>query len=197
MRSNILMAFAFAMMLCLTLYSGVYASSLGKAEIVHFWVAVPAGNVTEPMTLRGAGPPISMAPLTIDLDARGLPKKLLNPDVEAISTHWIYNLGKKPIRICLDLVNVTFPIEWEVKADWPYDPSTHTFTKPLPPGQRIPGLSVDWIFKIPAYYMDEQVIYDGGLLILDADSGQPLTFIPIKIVRGGTTVPQGGVGSCH
>jgi hypothetical protein len=45
--------------------------------------------------------------------------------------------------------------------------------------------------------MDEQVIYDGGLLILDADSGQPLTFIPIKIVRGGTTVPQGGVGSCH
>ncbi|MEM3040275.1 MAG: hypothetical protein QXO54_05670, partial [Candidatus Methanomethylicaceae archaeon] len=131
---------AFIIMFCITIYSGVYANSLSKAEIVHFWVAVPAGNVTEPITLRGAGPPINMAPIIIDLDARGLPKNLLNPNIEAISTHWIYNLDKRPHKLGLDLLNVTFPVEWEVRADWPYDPATHTFTKPLPPGQRIPSL---------------------------------------------------------
>lgn len=197
MRSRTLKILAFITTLCMTLYSGAYASSLSKAEIVHFWVAVPAGNVTEPKTLRGTGPPINMAPIIIDLDARGVLKNLLNPDVEALSTHWIYNLGKKPVKLGLDLVNITFPIEWEVKADWPYDPATHTFTKPLLPGQKISGLSIDWTFKIPAYYMDEAVIYDGGLLIFDADSNQPLTFIPIKIVRGANIPTQGGVGSCH
>ncbi|MEM3882404.1 MAG: hypothetical protein QXO23_03375 [Candidatus Methanomethyliaceae archaeon] len=196
MRSRTLIILAFLIMFCITIYSGVYANSLSKAEIVHFWVAVPAGNVTEPITLRGAGPPINMAPIIIDLDARGLPKNLLNPNIEAISTHWIYNLDKRPHKLGLDLLNVTFPVEWEVRADWPYDPATHTFTKPLPPGQRIPSLSIDWIFKIPAYYMDEQVIYDGGLLVFDADSGQPLTFIPIKFVRGEIS-SIGGTGSCH
>ncbi|MCX8181551.1 MAG: hypothetical protein N3D12_00365 [Candidatus Methanomethyliaceae archaeon] len=197
MQRRTLVMLAFITMFCLTIYSGAYASSLSKAEIVHFWVAVPAGNVTEPKTLRGAGPPINMAPIIIDLDTRGLPKNLLNPNVEAISTHWIYNLDKRPYKLGLDLINTHFPVEWEVRSEWPYDPTTHTFTKPLPPGQRIPGLSIDWIFKIPAYYMDEQVIYDGGLLIFDADSGQPLTFIPIKIVRGGIIPSQGGLGSCH
>ncbi|MGC8936361.1 MAG: hypothetical protein ACP5KV_03225 [Candidatus Methanomethylicaceae archaeon] len=197
MRSRTLAIIAFTSMLCLTLYSGVYASSLSKAEIVHFWVAVPGGNVTEPKTLYGAGPPVKMAPIVIDLDERGMLKNLLNPHVEAISTHWIYNLGKRPVRLGLSLVNVTFPVEWEVKANWPYDPTTCIFTKPLPPGQRIPDLSIDWIFKIPAYYMDERIIYDGGLVVYDADSGQSLTFIPIKIVRGGYTPSQGGSGSCH
>ncbi|MBC7113493.1 MAG: hypothetical protein H5T34_05720 [Candidatus Methanomethyliales bacterium] len=191
------MTLAFIILLCVTLYSGIYANSISKAEIVHFWIAVPAGNVTEPITVRGVGPPINMAPLIIDLDSRGFPKRLLNPDVEAISTHWLYNVGKKPVKIGLDLVNTTFPVEWEVKANWPYDSVTHTFTKPLPPGQRIPNLSIDWVFRIPAYYMDEKVIYEGGLLVFDADSGQPLTFIPIMIVRGGTIAPQGGAGSCH
>ncbi len=123
---------AFITIFCLTIYSGVYARLLSKSEIVHFWVAVPAGNVTEPKTLRGAGPPINMVPIIIDLDARGLPKKLLNPNVEAISTRWIYNLDKRSHKLGLDLLKVPFPVEWEVRSDWPYDSTTHTFTKPLP-----------------------------------------------------------------
>lgn len=182
----------FVIALLFTLYAGIYAAEVRDSEIVHFWIAVPAGNVTKPMTIYGAGPPIKMAPLVINLDERGILKKLIQPNIEAISTHWIYNVGKKPLKIGLELVNANIPIEWEVKANWPYDPIKHIFTEPIPPGGRIPHLSIDWYFIIPNYYMDEKVIYDGGLLIYDADSGQPLTFIPIKIVRGESSSLGGG-----
>jgi len=193
MKKTVLISFIIAMLI--TLYSSVYARDLSKSEIVHFWIAVPAGNITEPITIRKAGlPPIKMAPLVIDLDQRGILKKILNPNTEAISTHWIYNIGKKPIRIKLELIEANYPIRWEVKAAWPYDPETRTFTKPLPPGMGIPKLSIDWIFEIPNYYMDEKVIYDGGLLVIDADTNELLTFIPIKLIRGG--ISQGGGASC-
>lgn len=191
---KIKIAIGFTLALLFTLYAGVYAVELRKSEIVHFWIAVPAGNITKSTTIHGAGPPIRMAPLVIDLDERGFIKKLIQPNIEAISTHWIYNVGKRPLRIGLELVNANIPIEWEVKANWPYDPVKRIFTAPIPPGGRIPNLSIDWIFIIPDYYMDEEVIYNGGLLIYDADSGQPLTFIPIKIVKGGLS--SSGGGSC-
>lgn len=182
----------FIMAAILTLCAGAYAADVRDSEIVHFWIAVPAGNITKPITIYGAGPPIRMAPLVIDLDERGSLKKLIQPNIEAISTHWIYNVGKRPVRIGLELVNVDIPVEWEVRANWPYDPANRMFTKPLPPGGSIPNLSIDWYFIIPDYYMDEKVIYDGGLLVYDADSGQPLTFIPIKIVRGEHSSLGGG-----
>ncbi len=193
MKKLILISFVFALLI--TLYSGVYSQDLSKSEIVHFWIAAPAGNITKPITIIGVGPPISMAPLVIDLDQRGILKKILNPNIEAISTHWIYNVGKKPIRIKLELIEPPYPVIWEVKAAWPYDPETHTFTKPLPPGMGIPKLSIDWIFIIPDYYMDEKIIYDGGLLVIDADTNEVLTFLPIKFVRGISS--QGGISCCE
>ncbi len=192
MRKTVLIAFV--AMFIITLSAGVYAAAFGKSEMVHFWVAFPAGNVTEPMTLRGAGPPISMAPIIIDLDERGVLKNTLNPKIEAFSTHWIYNLGKKPVRVQLELANTTFPVEWSVNSNLPYNETTHTFTGLLYPGQSIKNLGIDWYFRIPDYYMDEQIIYQGGLRIIDADTKQVLTFIPIIIGRGQEIV--GGVADC-
>ncbi len=186
---------AFTLMLALTIAAGAYGAAFGKSEMVHFWVAFPAGNVTREMTLRGAGPPVTMAPLTIDLDQRGLLKNWLDGGKEAISTHWVYNLGTKPVRVRLELVNCTIPVEWDVGGNMPYDPETHTFTTPLMPGQSIQNLGIDWFFEIPAYYMDEHLIYDGGLEVIDADTGCVLTFIPIKIVRG-SVQPSGGADCC-
>ena len=97
-------------MVAVTVGAGAYAQDYGKNEIVHFWLAVPAGDVAEPQVLRGAGPPVSLSPIYIDLDARGVLKKLLQPNVEALSTHWIYNLGKKPVRIRMDLINCSIPV---------------------------------------------------------------------------------------
>ena len=187
------MAVALLLMFIITIAAGAYGAAIGKSEMVHFWVAFPAGNVAKPMVLRGPGPPISLSPVTIDLDSRGALKNLLNPNFEAISTHWIYNYGKKPVRVKLELVNCSIPVRWEVGAGLPYDPETRTFTEPLMPGKSISNLGIDWIFEIPPNYMYEAVIYKGGLQIIDADNGQVLTFIPIEIVRGG--VSSGG-GSC-
>ncbi|MDH5806651.1 MAG: hypothetical protein QXW62_02290 [Candidatus Methanomethylicaceae archaeon] len=191
MKIKYLTGFVIAMLF--TLYASVYAAEVRDSEIVHFWIAIPAGNITKPITIYGAGPPIRMAPLIIDLDERGILKKLIQPNVEAISTHWIYNVGRKPLKIGLKLINANIPIEWEVKANWPYDASKHIFLEPIPPGGRIPNLSIDWYFIIPDYLMNEKVIYDGGLLVYDADTGESLTFIPIKIVRG---LLSSGGGSC-
>ncbi len=190
-----IVAVAFLAMFAVTIMASSYAADFGKHEMVHFWLALPAGTVIKTTVLRGPGPPIALTPITIDLDQRGVLKNLLNPSIEAISTHWIYNYGKKPVRIGLELVNCTFPVIWEVGANFPYDPETHTFMKPLMPGQSIPNLGIDWIFKIPPSVMNSAIIYDGGLLIFDADTGEPLTLIPIMIVRGGAQ-SSGGANCC-
>jgi hypothetical protein len=183
---------AFLAMFLVTIVAGAYAQSFGANEIVHFWLAVPAGVVSEPTVLRGAGPPVSLSPLQIDLDQRGFLKNTFQPNVEALSTHWIYNLGKKPVKIRMELVNVTIPVKWEVNANFEYDPETHTFTQPLMPGSSIPNLGIDWIFQIPDN--DDPLVYNGGLLLIDADTGMNLTVIPIKIGRGQASF--GGASCC-
>jgi len=189
----------FVLVMGITLSLGAYSATLGKSELVHFWVAVPAGNVTAPMVLRGAGPPISMSPIVIDLQSRGVLKNLLQPQLEGLSTHWIYNLGKKPVKIKLNLANVPpdITVDWEVNSGFEYDASTHTFKTPLYPGGSIPNLGIDWIFHIPAYYMDEPVVYNGGLEVIDADTGVVLTSIPIKFVNGAASSNFTPGGSCH
>jgi hypothetical protein len=188
-----------AVMIAVTVGAAAYAQDYGKNEIVHFWLAVPAGNVTTPQVLRGAGPPISLSPLNIDLDARGILKNLIQPNVEALSTHWIYNLGKTPVRIQMDLINCSIPVAWEVSANFPYDAETRTFTQPLMPGSSIQNLGIDWIFDIPSRDEvfrkgNDGLVFNGGLLLSNADTGEILTLLPIKIGYGQESF--GGASCC-
>jgi hypothetical protein len=190
---------AAAIMLLITVGAGAYAQDYGRNEIIHFWLAVPAGEVTTPKVMRGAGPPVSLSPIQIDLNARGVLKNLFQPNVEALSSHWIYNLGTKPVKIKMDLVNCSLSVKWEVNANFAYNPDTHTFTEPLMPGKSIPNLGLDWIFEIPSYDSTTEkgnngLVYDGGLLLSNADTGEQLTFIPIKIGYGQESF--GSAGCC-
>jgi hypothetical protein len=196
MANSAVIAFAAAFTFLLTLGAAVYAADFGRTEMVHFRVGVPAGNITEPTVIRGTGAPIDVAPITIDLLQRGSLKKVLNPDIEGLSTHTITNLGKKPVKIRMDLVNATIPIRWEVSANLPYDPETRTFTEPLPPGKSIANLGIDWFFQIPEDRRYDPVIYDGGLKLSDADTGEMLTFLPIRVINGGGMTTASG-GDCH
>jgi len=168
----------------ITLGAGVYAQGYGQAEMFHFRVAVPAGTIVNSTTIRGAGAPVAMAPIIIDLQQRGLPRYVVRPDLEAISTHTITNVGKKPVRIRMELTNLDFPVEWDINANHPYDPASRTFTEPLLPGQSIKNLGADWFFYIPAERLHDPVVYNGGLKLTDADTGELLTFLPIQIVNG-------------
>jgi hypothetical protein len=69
--------------------------------------------------------------------------------VEAISTHWIYNAGKKPVRIRIELADLHIPVAWKVNANFPYDERSRTFLRPLAPGASIPNLAIDWVFQVP------------------------------------------------
>lgn len=190
----------FATTLFFTLGASAYALQLSQTESISFYIATPAGNVTDARVVKGTGPPISMAPIALDLDQRGILKKLIQPDLQSIGTKNIYNLGEKPVRIRLELLDCGIPVKWNVKSGIPYDKETHTFTAPLAPGKSIPGLSIEWIFSIPgddpSFIVKPNgavVVYHGGLRVTDADTGETLTFIPITIGRGTTTV---GVESC-
>lgn len=181
----------------LTIGAGVLAQDFGRAEMVHFQVAVPAGTIGGPVQVQAAGQTISMAPLSINLARRGLPKMLFNGDIEGISTHRITNAGKKPVRIRMAMVNSTVPVRWEVKADHPFDPASNTFTEPLMPGKAIRNLAIDWYFEIPREKLYDPVVYDGGLQFADADTGEVLTFLPIRIGNGDMGAGAVPEGACH
>lgn len=180
----------------LTIGAGFYAQEFGKAEMVHFRVAVPAGTITKPTVINAYGQQVNMAPLTINLVQRGFLKNALNGGIEGISTHGIVNAGKKPVRIRMEMVNSTIPVRWEVSANLAYDPETHTFTEPLMPGKSIPNLGIDWFFDLPREHFYEPVIYDGGLEFTDADTGELLTVLPIRIVNADLSADT-AAGACH
>jgi hypothetical protein len=198
MNAKILIA-AIAIFL-VTISAAVYAQEFGKAESVSFKVAVPAGTIAVPVIVKGTGQQISMAPLAINLAARGLPKMLFNGGTERIKSGGITNVGEKPVRIRMEMVNSTIPVQWNVKAGLGYDPASHTFTEPLMPGKSVPGLSASWYFSFPPEKLHDPVVYDGGLRFSDADTGEILTFLPIRFVNNnpsGDGAPESAEGACH
>lgn len=96
----------------------------------------------------------------------------------------------------MEMVNATVPVRWEVKANHAYDPSYQTFTEPLMPGRSIENLAIDWYFEIPPERIHDPVIYDGGLRFTDAETGEDLTFLPVRIINGDPAAGA-GEGACH
>ncbi len=93
----------------------------------------------------------------------------------------------------MELTNTTFPVEWKVTANFPYDAVNHTFTEPLAPGKSIPGLSMSLVFHMSEEAYTRSIAYNGGLLLSNADNGTMLTYIPIII---GHVTSLGGDLSC-
>jgi len=148
--------------------SGFYATRLNASELVHFRIVFPSSRVS---------------PILLHASQRGFLKQILDPWHEGLSTHWIVNNDTKPHKVKMELANVTIPVQWEVHAGVPYDHETKTFTKPLPPKGSIPQLGIDWIFYFSEEVRERTVWYDGGLKIVDAETGETLLFQPIKILK--------------
>jgi hypothetical protein len=170
----------------LTLGSSVYARRvLNTTELVHFFIPFPAGKVVRPRVVdRPDGRKIFIQPLIIDVNERGLLKRIFNPGREGVSTHWLVNIDTKPHRIGMTLTNVDVPLHWEVGAGIPWDPVSRTFQQAVAPGESVPDLGVDWIFEFPRERREKNVWYEGELIIFDADSGEKLTVFPLKFQSG-------------
>jgi len=177
---------AFVIVMILTIGSSLYAEVvLGPTELVHFWVPFPA-RVTRPMTVPiPSGGTVFTRPILVEVHKQGIFKRAINPWVIGLSTHWLVNVGDRPYRIGLRLVNTTLPVKWEASAGIPWDSESKTFAHPIEPGKMIPELGIDWFFYIPEDVRSLQVWYSGGLVVFDTDSGETLTFLPITIRFGG------------
>ncbi len=172
--------------IALTLGASVYAKRvLNPTELVHFFIPFPAGKVVRPrVVVRPDGRKIFVQPLLIDVNERGLLKRIFNPGREGVSTHWLVNIDNKPHRIGMTLTNVDVPLRWEVGAGIPWDPVSRTFQRAVAPGESVPDLGVDWIFEFPRERRKNDVWYEGELIIFDADSGENLTIFPLKFHAG-------------
>jgi hypothetical protein len=180
-------ALAFAIIVVLVFGSSVYAkSTLNTSELVHFFVPFPAGKVTRPTTVATpAGGKIFVRPILINVDDRGILKQIFNPGIEGLSTHWMTNIDTKPHRVGMQFTNADITIDWKVGAGISWDPQTKTFGESIAPGGSIKDLGVDWLFHFSSEVRSQPVWYEGTLVVFDADTGESLTIIPIKFVRGG------------
>jgi len=125
------------------------------------------------------GGSIFVRPMTIYVDRRGILKKIFNPAVEGLSTHWLDNIDSEPHRIGLKFSDNSVDIEWSVNAGIPWNGETHTFEVAIGPGERIPDLGIDWLFHFTPETMAQQIWYEGALIVFDADTDESLTTIPI------------------
>lgn len=173
---------AAAVLSALVFGSGLYAkSTLNPTELSHFFVPFPAGRVARPMTVdKLDGGSIFVRPIIINVDQRGILKKIFNPAVEGLSTHWLDNIDTEPHRIGMKFTNVNVEVEWDVNAGIPWDPETRTFKVPIGPGERVPDLGIDWLFFFTPDIMAQDVWYEGSLIVYDADTNETLTTIPVK-----------------
>ncbi len=188
----------FLLMFFVPVAMGVYSPYQSKAEIPYLMCPVPAGNITSPVTVKGAGLSVTTRAVVYDIDGVHLLKKLFNPNVVRIAVY-ISNVGEKPINAIIELVNCTMTVGWWINPTTPSNKEgimpgqlrgppyvwewSSISSSPIMPGQKLPESFL--FFEIPPSLMDKPVIYHGGLKITDVDTGEFLTFIPIEIVRGG------------
>ena len=193
---RILYSFAGAVVLSGLIFgSSVYAkNTLNPTELSHFFVPFPAGRVVRPMTVDNpiTGGSIFVRPITINVDQRGILKRIFNPGVEGLSTHWLDSIDTKPHRIGLKFTNVNFEVRWDINAGIPWNEETRTFDVAIGPGERVPDLGVDWLFFFPTEIRAKDVWYDGSLIVYDADTNETLTTIPIKFQK--STAPATSEG---
>jgi len=166
-RQKIMALLLFVLALSVAVAAGYYRESLRKAESVHFGLSFPMDRGGKQVVLY--------------YNEQGILKKLLQPGVVEIGTHRIKNAGKRPYVVKLELVNLSPGMEvvWETNQ-LAWDDATKTLRRPVRPRE---SFGMDWIFYIPGELRDEPVIYDGGLRVIDAETGEPLAFLPIKIVN--------------
>ena len=176
--------------------SSLYAkNTLNPTELSHFFVPFPAGRVVRPMTVKtpDGSRSIFVRPITINVDQRGILKRILNPGVEGLSTHWLDNTDTKSHRIGMKFTNTgNITVEWNVHAGIPWDETAHEFEVAVGSGERVGDLGVDWLFFFPPGVRARDVWYDGALLVYDADTKDTLTTIPIKFQKSTAPPPPTG-----
>jgi len=115
-------------------------------------------------------------PVVVDISKSGF-----SPGVHHVFTHNIQNArwSKKAYNVRFELVNCDLEVQWQVHTK-SWDPKTKSLTKPLKPGERFSGIHL--IFHFPKDLKRKEIIYKGGLAVIDKDTNETLGFQPIIIL---------------
>ncbi|MEJ2210496.1 MAG: hypothetical protein P8129_15865 [Anaerolineae bacterium] len=179
---------------------GLWSQSLfTKSELMHFSVNFPSEGRAETMSCCNVGGPWARehgddwndypaggllaygdeGALVVDVGQQGLIKRTLQPGLISISSHWLRNVGTQPYRIRLEMDMCELDMEWlTFEANW--DQETQASTRLIEPGDTF---NMDWFFHIPVEQRNQEIVCAGELRIIDADTGNLLTDLPVKIVN--------------
>jgi hypothetical protein len=181
---------------------GRWAQSLfTKSELMHFSVNFPSEGRAKTMSCCNVGGPWARehdpewndypaggllaygdeGALVVDVGRQGFVKRTLQPNYISISSHWIRNVGTQPYRIRLEMDMCDLEMEWlTFERDW--DQAAQASTRYIQPGDTF---NMDWFFTIPGSERDRAVICEGEMRVLDAETGDLLTDLPVRIVNSG------------
>ena len=124
--------------------------------------------------------------IVLDLGQLGWLKRTFQPRFVNLSSHWVRNVGVQPYRVRLDMDLCGFDLEWETpEAAW--DQGTQTMTRYIQPGDTF---NMDWYFHVPEEAFAQYVVCEGQLELTDADTGDSLTVLPIRLYN--SRAQQGG-----
>lgn len=169
----------------IALLFGYYRQTLSQAESVHFSLNFPAKALSE---VGGLGPRGHEGIVQVNLANIGLLKRLIQPNVVNLSSHWIKNTSHRPMRIKIYLINCDYPIHTSTPEKC-WNEVTRTFERSINPGEMV---SMDWNITIPDQFMTEKYILDAGVTVVDADTGNQISYLPVKIINTKDgKVPQG------
>ncbi len=169
------MAFAFGL--------GAYRNTMGDAESVHYSLNFPARGYAA----GGEGAMGKSGHVIVNLGNTGIIKRLLQPNEVNLSSHWVKNVGDTPRRIRLAAEGVQYPLQWS-SIDRSFDPRTLVVGRTLPPGDAV---TIDWELTLPRP-LPEGLIVDSRIVVYDADTGERLTAMPIRIVNGNAAATAAG-----
>jgi hypothetical protein len=179
---------------------GKWAQSLfTRSELMHFSVNFPSEGRAETLSCCNVGGPWARTygddwndypaggllaygeegALVVDLGRQGFLKRTLQPNLISISSHWLRNVGTQAYRIRIEMDMCDLDMKWlTFERDW--DQATQTSTRQIEPGDTY---NMDWFFTIPPEQRNQHIVCDGELRIRDAETGDLLTDLPVRIVN--------------
>jgi hypothetical protein len=164
---------------------GAFRGTMSGAESVHFSINYPAQG----KDAGGPGPTARLGFVAVDVSKIGFLKAWIQPRVVNLSSHWLRNIGDKPLRIRLAMEGIKSPVRWD-STEKTWDEERHAIGRTLAPGETV---TVDWFITLPdPLPVDASVVEKGRIAVYDADSGALLSALPVSVVNTAAGAVVGG-----
>ncbi len=151
-----------------------FAIGAGGAAALSYYKS----SVTERLNFKLALPAQEVSPITVDMSAQGLPKRLLQPDSIRLRARSLENKGEEPLPLMLAFSGI--PGTLAVKSggeEFDLDEQL----KLVEPGGK---WRFDIYIHLPADFRKQQEEITGQMIVMHATDRTPLATVPISISWG-------------